>query len=204
VTEEELRQSVVFAALFEYHAQKFLRIGDDGAGGKGPPLMYRMRPLRNDKAVAGYWRAVLGPKWKGPRPNAWCGAFALWCLQEAGLAPGVLWLVNHVNGTGIGFCEPQGLPHIPAAEVKPGDVAYFARWQHHAIVEKVVFARLNHAANEGSELWSIDGNQPAIDRHGPQGSLPARKLSDAAAFYSIAPFITAALALPVQKEGNNT
>ncbi len=180
-TEDEMRQAVVFSALFEYHAQKFMRVGNS------------LRPLRDDKRVAAYWKRVLGPKWKGPPPSAWCAAFALWNIQEAGLAPGVILIVNKVNGEGHGFCEPNHLPHVrlSAGEVpQPGDVAYLDQpYQHHAIVEQVV----------GADVWTIDGNQPAIDRHGPQGTLPARPLSRAS-YYSIAPFIQAALRLEAEPQ----
>ena len=169
-TFEEIRQAVVFAALFEYHEQKFMRVGN------------RLRPLRDDKRIAKYWRRVLGPTWKGPFPHAWCAAFGLWCVQEAGLAPGVVLLVNGINGKGWGFCEPLALPKVKIPE--PGDIAYFEKFQHHAVVE---FADVS-----GGVFWSIDGNQPAIDRHGPQGTMPARELGAAKAFYSIKPLILAA------------
>ncbi len=170
-TEEEMRQAVVFSALLEYHQQKFMRLGNT------------LRPLRDDKRRDQYWRRVLGPKWKGPFPMAWCAAFALWCIQEAGLAPGVIQIVNNVNGKGFGFCEPCSLPHVRWQDAKPGDVCYFAKYSHHAILERI----------EAEQVWTVDGNQPAIDRHGPQGSLPARHVSSVHTFYSLAPFITAAL-----------
>lgn len=170
-TEDEMRQAVVFSALLEYHQQKFMRIGNT------------LRPLKDEARVKVYWRRVLGAAWKGPFPNAWCAAFALWSLKEAGLAPGVIQIVNNVNGKGFGFCEPCALPHVPWTEAQPGDVCYFEKYQHHAILERV----------DGEHIWTVDGNQPAIDRHGPQGSLPARHHSSVAVFYSIAPFITAAM-----------
>lgn len=185
-TEEEMRQAVVFSALHEYYNQKFMRVGN------------ALRPLRDDKRVAAYWKRVLGPTWKGPYPPHWCAAFALWSIQEAGLAPGVLQLVDRVNGKGWGFCIPQGLTptvgawckHKTAAEIRtriqPGDVAYFERNQHHAIVEQVA---------ENGDVWTIDGNQPAIDRHGPQGTLPARHSTGVYCFYSIGKFISRALEL---------
>lgn len=172
-TFEEIQQAVVFSALFEYHEQKFMRVGN------------RLRPLRDDKRIAKYWKRVLGPSWKGPPPHNWCSAFSLWCLQEAGLAPGVILLVNGINGKGWGFCEPLKLLKLPHVAIpEPGDIAYFEKFQHHAVVELA-------DARKGV-FWSIDGNQPAIDRHGPQGTLPARDLDAAKAFYSIKPLILAA------------
>lgn len=185
-TEDEMRQAVVFSALHEYHLQKFMRLGNS------------LRPLRDDQRVKAYWKRVLGPTWKGPYPLHWCAAFALWSIQEAGLAPGVIQLVDRVNGSGWGFCVPQNLPPTlgtwcagkTAAQirerVKPGDVAYFERNQHHAIVEQVA---------DSGDVWTVDGNQPAIDRHGPQGSLPARHSTAVFCYYSIAPFIARALEL---------
>lgn len=174
-TESEMRQAVVFSALLEYHQQKFMRLGNS------------LRPLRDDKRRDAYFRRVLGPKWKGPYPNVWCAAFALWCLQEAQLAPGVVLIVNNVNGKGSGFCEPCNLPKVYWNDAQPGDICWFIKQQHHAVLERV------DEGPEGPTLWTVDGNQPAIDRHGPQGSLPARHISVGCEFYSIAPFIAAAL-----------
>jgi hypothetical protein len=184
-TADEMRQAVVFSALHEYYNQKFQRIGNS------------LRPLRDDARVKAYWKRVLGPTWKGPYPLHWCAAYALWSIQEAGLAAGVIQRVNRVNGSGYGFCEPQRLPKTAGtwcagksgqelqARIKPGDVAYFERNQHHAIVE---------AVDSIGMVWTVDGNQPAIDRHGPQGTLPARHVTKVTCFYSIEPFVARALA----------
>jgi hypothetical protein len=118
-----------------------------------------------------YWRDVLGQEWRGPYPQHWCGAFALWCLHQVGLALSVRWLV------GKGFCEVQRLPKTTTP--LPGDVAYLDKpFQHHAVVKAV----------EGEFVVTIDGNQggptPVQEKR--------RKRSAITCVYSIAPFLSAA------------
>jgi peptidoglycan hydrolase-like protein with peptidoglycan-binding domain len=126
-------------------------------------------------------RSYLGPQnpdlfWTKVQPKlvgagkSWCGGFALAVLHEAGLCdwPWVIWK---------GGNSPSGfLYRLPITiEPKPGDIAYFHAYQHHAIVEKL----------RGGMLHSIDGNQ----RPGQQ-VLPREKLlSTVAAFYSIGDLI---------------
>lgn len=77
-----------------------------------------------------YWLAVLDPPQAHPvdakgRPLFWCGAGALWCLQQAGAARGVHW----VPGRGFIFMLK------PTRSPKVGDIAYRDRpYQHHAVV----------------------------------------------------------------------
>lgn len=112
-----------------------------------------------------YWEDTLGTM---VGPKHWCGGFALWALHAAGLGEDIDWKV------GAGFCY-----RLPTTrEPKPGDVAYFDRYQHHAIVVS--------ADRETGELVTIDGNQPDVrERH--------RALNDAAAFYSVQGLIDARL-----------
>jgi hypothetical protein len=130
---------------------------------------------------APYWTAVEVPS---PFPRHWCGGFALRCLRAAGLTSWK-WIV------GKGFIwygengKPLALPRLPVVRhPKPGDVAYFKRGQHYAIVERV----------EGNTVHTIDGNTkapptdltPCVRRH-------ARPRLAAAAYYSIAPLLRDAL-----------
>lgn len=110
-----------------------------------------------------YWRDVLqsGP----PFPPAWCGAFALWCLRQAGLTDWH-WAI------GKGF-----LWRLPRTETPlPGDLGYQDQpFQHHFVVVEA----------DQHTLTSVDGNQgkPGVqERHRAVGS---PKL----VFYSIAPLL---------------
>jgi len=107
-----------------------------------------------------YWRDVLtsGP----PYPPHWCGAFALFCLRQAGLTDwhweigkGFLWRLRRT-------LDPQ-----------PGDIGYQdAPFQHHFVVTEA----------DKHTLESVDGNQgtPGVQvRHRAVGSPKF-------AFYSIA------------------
>lgn len=177
-TEATLRDAVLFHALFEETQQRRMTLKNG-----------EVVALRNDERVAEYCRSVLGPKWRGPYPPHWCGIFALWCLQAAGLAPGVIWQINDLwDGTGrtpsrngFGFCEPLGLPRV--AVPKAGDVVVFAKLTHHAIVSSFDAA--------GPKLETIDGNQPHITRRVRIGASPR-------VYYSIAPLLSAALGRKVE------
>jgi len=76
-----------------------------------------------------YWDSVLADS--DPAPAHWCGALILWALRALGLTD-----AHWVRGKG--FIYPVGLPPITAAEVKIGDVAYFAKNQHQAMVSAVL------------------------------------------------------------------
>lgn len=113
---------------------------------------------KNDAAV--YWEDAYGT-YPGPS-YAWCGVFALWVLRQAGLTD-AKWIV------GKGFIYPLGLEvtYVP----KPGDIAYFEKYQHQAIVGSV---------NDDGTVSLINGNGTggAVTESRPQKS----KVS---AFYSI-------------------
>lgn len=85
-----------------------------------------------------YYQTV-APMYLGTKPNekAWCGVFALWCLGQAGLCP---W--KWIDGKGFLY----RLPKVDLPE--PGDIAYFDRMQHHAIVTDA----------KNGKVYTVDGN----------------------------------------------
>lgn len=129
------------------------------------------------KARLDVYFADAAPQFVGSDPE-WCGIFALWALHQAGLGRAAQWK------TGLGFLEvdwkPQGLPKLKrTTEPRPGDIAYFTKFQHQAIVEKVA-----------------DGQVHLLNGNGAGGvvSASSRPVTDAAAYYSIQPWIDAARA----------
>lgn len=121
--------------------------------------------------IPDYWASCgVSPAPKPGTPTGhWCGAFTLWCLHQAKLAPAVRWII------GRGFCEVQGLPKT--RNPLPGDIAYTDKpYQHHAIVESW----------DGTTLVTIDGNQPDVRRR--SRPMPAAGM----VFYSIDKFLAAA------------
>lgn len=112
-----------------------------------------------------YWRA-LGLK---PPIRSWCGVFALWCLREAGLTARTWTPVRgfiYVDDAGTG----SRVPYLrPTKHPQPGDVAYYLRKQHYALVEEP----------RGGLIATIDGNQPGIKRR-------ERLTSAAYTYFSIA------------------
>jgi hypothetical protein len=110
------------------------------------------------------WRDVGVPAFVGHwHDKAWCGAFALRCINRAlGTA--------HAWKPGVGFLYPLGLRVASLPE--PGDVAYFAAGQHHAIVERF----------EGGKLYTVDGNSLTAPR---EGVALRERSNPAVTYYSI-------------------
>lgn len=177
-TPDEKRQAVVFSARFRYTQQTF-RIRGSSEIWTGDPfdLPQGVEPSMSQRDRWDIWRNACSPEWTDAQVDQyqfkhWCGAFALVCLHDAQLALGVHWK------DAVGFCEPQRLEHVKIPQ--PGDIAWFLKNQHYAIVESV----------RGNLFDSIDGNQgatlqaPSIKLH------TGRELSSVAVFYSIGKFLT--------------
>jgi hypothetical protein len=168
-----LREAVVFAARFELYTQRF-RLRSNGVELQPSVTIQNDRipedwlPIENPARVREYWADVMPPGTKSwDYPEHWCGALCLFCIHQAELGPDVFWQ----GGFAARVLRPLPLGALP----QPGDVAYFHRYQHHAIVESV--DELNRT------FVSIDGNQsPGIQRR-------TRPLASAAAFYSLQPLI---------------
>lgn len=126
--------------------------------------------------VAKYWASALHQREQQPHPPQWCGAFALWCLQVAGLGLDLRWeFATEQNGHRSGFL--WALRRLAPGELpQPGDIAYFEHWQHHALVRCMVGS---------DQVDTIDGNQ------GPVApiKLKERSIREVTAFYSIQPLI---------------
>jgi hypothetical protein len=67
-----------------------------------------------------YWQGLVAP----PYPPSWCGAFTLWCFHRVGVARHVLWEI------GSGYLSKFPTTSNP----RKGDVAYFDKFQHEAII----------------------------------------------------------------------
>lgn len=118
------------------------------------------------RELAAYF-ADAAPQYSAVDPPEWCGIFALWCLHQAGLAKNKTWK------TGLGFLETN--PPLPKTmQPKPGDIAYFTKFQHQAVIVGV----------DGDQLEDVNGNGA-----GGVVSVSHPKVSDAFAIYSIAGLI---------------
>jgi hypothetical protein len=76
-----------------------------------------------------YWKDVLDDD--DPHPGAWCGALILWVHRAEGLTD-AHWVRGH------GIATPLELKAISSSSVKPGDIAYFEKYQHVATISKVL------------------------------------------------------------------
>jgi hypothetical protein len=138
----------------------------------------RMRLVDLVKAEEGhgeepdYWLEAYGsvPK-KGA--FAWCGVFALWALRRLGLTS-MMW---QTGPKAYGFIFPCKLP--VTYDPKPGDIAYFTRNQHHAIVLAV----------QGEYVSLCNGN--GVNGCVSIGVTPRKSV---ASFFSIQPLINSKLA----------
>jgi hypothetical protein len=114
--------------------------------------------------VNALWRRVGVPQFAGHwHDKAWCGAFALDCLNGA-LGTAHKWKPS------VGFIYPLGLRVVSLPE--PGDIAYFAQGQHHAIVEDF----------RGGKLYTVDGNALTAPR---EGVALRERANPAVTYYSI-------------------
>jgi len=176
VTRDELRQSVVFAARFELYNQRF-KLRSTGAELVHPVAIVNDRvptdwqPIENPARIREYWADVLPPGTPAQDyPKEWCGALCLFSLHRAELGLDVFWL----GGFLARRCRLLEAHQVP----QPGDMAFFERYQHHAIVEA--------ADAQRRTFDSIDGNQgPGILRH------TSRPFSAVRGFYSIDPLLDA-------------
>jgi hypothetical protein len=117
-----------------------------------------------------YWQNVLATHPAGGIHADWCGAFALWCLHQAGLALDWNWEI------GSGFLLSNVHRSLPTTtDPKPGDVAYFDHNEHEAIVELVT--------PSGVQIINGNGENGAVSR-----STALR--SSVTAFFSIAPLLS--------------
>lgn len=114
-----------------------------------------------------YWVNVTGQPQAASQ--SWCGAFALWSLHQAGLALNKMWQM----GKGFLLTSPQQLPVTKTP--KPGDIAYYDHYQHHAVVAAVY-------PDKTVDLINGNGNNKSV-------SPSHTAMSNVAAFYSIQPFI---------------
>lgn len=175
-TPDQMRQAVVFAARYRYAQQVFTDTHANGhpwIGNKFPPPDFVHINLTPEGRRA-IWRAVLPPDWSDAKVDQyqakhWCGAFSLLCLKDAQLpgAADIFWK------DGVGYVEPHHFPHT--TKPKPGDIAYFDKLSHYAIVTDVY----------ADTFASVDGNQ-GTSLAEPCIKLKSRPLAAARTFYSIA------------------
>ena len=113
-------------------------------------------------AAPGIWSDNV-VKYKQPGLPSWCGIFSLWAVKSAGVNVG-----NWRQGVGI-----SGVSGIKqTSNPQPGDIAYIAKNQHHAIVVSV----------EGNTITTIDGNS---GRTGGEITVNTRPRSKFAGFYTV-------------------
>ncbi len=108
-----------------------------------------------------FWADTLPGSPASDYPKDWCGGFALWALHQAGLGLDLDWKI------GSGFLIPN---LSQTKSPKPGDIAYFAHNEHHAIVSEVT----------SSSVGLINGNGA-----GGQVTRSIAPLNTVTAFFSL-------------------
>lgn len=120
-----------------------------------------------------YWH-IVQPLLVGNRHTiSWCGGFALWTLVVTELCAWK-WTIYKGGNSPSGFLYRLKRTTDP----HPGDMAYFHKGQHHAIVGE----------RDGDDLLTIDGNSMRFPKEGVTQN--ERKLSEVTAFYSIVTLIS--------------
>jgi len=106
-----------------------------------------------------YWKVVL-PGDPGPYPKSWCGAGYLWCLHQAGVTD-MPWR----RSFGFeGILSKHGVPIVYTREPLPGDMAYFDKGEHHAVVVAPVggMVGLVHFNGEGRKVTRDHRTQASV------------------------------------------
>lgn len=121
-----------------------------------------------------FWKEVLPAGTpESDYPRDWCGAFALWALNQAGLGRELEWVI------GLGFLGKLPITQNPL----PGDIAYFDTNQHHAVVAEV--------GMPGDRVGLINGNGGGSPSRVTVSTSPRAAAKN---YYSIEPLIAAARA----------
>lgn len=119
---------------------------------------------------AKYWEDVLPAGDNRPAPPSWCGAGYLWCLRQAGAT-----VAKWKRGTGIeGAFRAYGVPVEYTRDPQPGDMAYFTKNQHHAVVVKQLGGFV--------ELVNFNGQSGRVTRS-------SEMMRNVQVFYSIASLV---------------
>ena len=117
---------------------------------------------------AKYWASALPGQ--NPAGLDWCGAFALWTLHQAGIAADWFWKI----GVGFLMTTQHSLPITTTPKL--GDIAYFTKNQHEAVVVGV------DNVNRTVQLANGNGNMGAVS----PSTIPWNSVT---AFFSIAPLV---------------
>lgn len=122
-----------------------------------------------------YHLEAFSPTEREPFPESWCQSFFITMLRRAGLFRG------HYAMRGRGFetaLRRAGYKVVYTQNPEPGDLAYFNRQQHHAMVERA----------DGGIVKLLQGN--GVGRKVTESQ---KMKKDVDLFYSIRPVIDAAL-----------
>lgn len=111
-------------------------------------------------------------------PKDWCGGFALWAIHQGDIGKDLDWKIE------LGFLIPN---LTQTKNPKPGDIAYFARNQHEAVVSAV----------DGPNVSLVNGN-------GENGQVTTSNVpkSIVTAFFSLEPLLKKA-PLPTTVSGGD-
>jgi uncharacterized protein DUF4157 len=129
---------------------------------------------------------------KGPPPNvanppqsawinkdvmpSWCGIFVFWSLNKGGV-PMPKWTIGG-NAVKLKAVHPPG--HIP----KPGDIAYFEKNSHYAIVEKTEPENPAPSERKKIKVVTVNGNTAGEDNLGGQVQVKTHPISHWLGFFN--------------------
>ena len=136
-----------------------------------------VRLVENERAapnVDKYWAKILPGSTPSSHPPSWCGALVLWAYHMAGITTAP-WKV------GTGFIYPLKLKRTNNPQI--GDVAYFDKFQHHALVSEIL---------GNGKVALLNGNSTRSAQF-PEGAITrsVKSLGEVTAFFSIDDLIAA-------------
>lgn len=106
---------------------------------------------------------------------SWCGIFAFWALNKGGV-PMPKWTIG-------GSAVKQKAAYAPGYIPRPGDIAYFNKNSHYAIVEKTEPENPAPSERKKVNVVTVNGNTSGEDNLGAQVQVKTHPISHWHAFF---------------------
>lgn len=107
---------------------------------------------------------------------SWCGIFTFWALNKGGV-PMPKWAIG-------GAAVKQKAAYTPGYMPRPGDIAYFNKNSHYAIVEKTEPENPAPSERKSAKVITINGNTAGEDNLGGQVQEKTHSISHWHAFFN--------------------
>lgn len=107
---------------------------------------------------------------------SWCGIFTFWALNKGGV-PMPKWTIG-------GSAVKQNAAYAPGYIPKPGDIAYFNKNSHYALVEKTEPEHPSPSERKKINVVTVNGNTSGEDNLGAQVQIKTHAIGHWDAFFN--------------------